>query len=140
MIPANTELKLRVRWVVRNSGQIDKFLAHQKLTWTVYASDGNVRATRVPSPEYGDLSYWSAPVHNTTADFTGDGVPDDVWYSDYLATTGAVLAAGETVRVAYTLTADVKTDDGFRGFPGSGPWNAFQTIASGSNCTVTGVV
>jgi len=133
-IPANTELRLRMRWVVRNSGQITKFLSGQKLVWTVYASDGTPLVSRVPSPEYGDLTYWSAPVHSTTADFNGDGVVDDVWYADYLAPTGLTLAAGESVRVAYTLTANVKTDDGFyKGIP------AYSTIASGSNCTVTGV-
>ena len=34
-IPAGSELKLRMRWVVRNTGQADKFRSSQKLTWTV---------------------------------------------------------------------------------------------------------
>jgi hypothetical protein len=134
-IPGGTELKLRMRWVVRNVGQIDKFLGGQKLAWTVTSSDGTVLASRVPTnPEYGDLTYWSPGVRSTGQDFNGDGTPDDVWYADYLAPTGVTLAAGQTVTVSYTLTANVKTDDGFyKGIP------AYSTIASGTTCTVTGV-
>jgi hypothetical protein len=134
-IPAGSELKLRMRWVVRNSGQADKFLSSQKLSWTVSSSSGTVLASRVPSnPEYGNLTYWSPKVHQSGTDINNDGVVDDVYYMDYLAPTGITLAAGESVTVAYTLTANAKTDDGF-GFK----FDAFQTIASGSSCTVTGV-
>ena len=91
-------------------------------------------APHTPSPQYGDVSLWSAPVHSTTVDFNGDGKIDDVWYADYLAATGITLATGQSVTVAYTLTANVKTDDGFgNNIP------AFQTIASGTSCTVTAV-
>jgi hypothetical protein len=132
-IPGGTQLQLRLRWVVRNQGQIDRFLGGQKLVWSVSSSSG-VLASRVPSaPEYGDSTYWSPKVHSTTRDFNGDGVVDDVWYADYLAPTGVTLAAGQTVTVSYTLTANVKTDDGFfKGIP------AFSTIATGNSCTVTG--
>jgi hypothetical protein len=137
-IPADTtQLQLRIRWVVRNSGQITKFLAHQKLVWTIYNSDDSVRLAHTPSPEYGDETNWSAPVH-FVGDLNNDGVTDDVWYSDYLAPTGITLHVGESVRVAFTLTADSKTDDGFRGEPGAGPWPAYQVISSGTSCLVTG--
>ena len=134
-IPAGTPLQLRIRWVVKNSGQITKFLSGQSLTWTVTASDGSLLASSTPSPQYGDVTHWSAPVHSTGVDFNADGVPDDVYYADYLAPTGLTLAAGQTVTVRYQLTANVKTDDGFgTNIP------AFTTItASGSTpCSVTG--
>lgn len=135
-IPAGTELKLRMRWVVRNAGQMDRFRGGQKLVWTVTASDGTVVASRTaPNPEYGDLTGWGPKVHSTTTDFNGDGVIDDVWYSDYQVPTGVVLGVDQSVTIAYTLTANVKTDDGFfKGIP------AYSTIASGTSCTATGVV
>lgn len=130
-IPAGMPLQLRMRWVVKNSGQITKFLAGQDLVWSV---SGAASLSHTPSPQYGDVSLWSAPVHSTTVDFNGDGKIDDVWYADYLAATGITLATGQSVTVAYTLTANVKTDDGFgNNIP------AFQTIASGTSCTVTAV-
>jgi hypothetical protein len=129
-IPNNVELKLRMRWVVKNSGQITKFLSAQKLVWSV---SGAASLSHTPSPEYGDVSLWSAPVHSTTVDFNNDGTIDDVWYADYLAPTGITLATGQSVTVAFTLTANAKTDDGFgTNIP------AFQTISSGTSCTVTG--
>ena len=39
-IPANTELKLRIRWAVKNAAQIRQFLNSQKLTCTVKTGDG----------------------------------------------------------------------------------------------------
>jgi hypothetical protein len=73
-------------------------------------------------------------VHSTTTDVNGDGVINDVWYSDYRVPTGVVLGAGQSVTIAYTLTANVKTDDGFfKGIP------AYSTIASGTSCIATGV-
>jgi hypothetical protein len=132
-IPGGTQLSVRIRWVVRNSGQIDKFLSSQLLTWTVYDSSNNVLASRTPAT-YGDRTGWSAPVHSNTVDMNNDGVIDDVWYADYLMATGVTVATGETVRIAHSLTANAKTDDGF-GFR----YNAGDTISSGSNCSVTGV-
>ena len=135
-IPTTTPLQLRIRWVVKNSGQITQFLAHQSLTWTVRAADGTVLATRTPNPTYGDTTYWSSPVHSTTLDIDNDGKIDDVWWADYLAPTGITLAAGESVSVSYLLTADAKTDDGF-GFK----FDKNETIAPAPGtppCVVTG--
>jgi hypothetical protein len=136
-IPAGMELKLRIRWVTKNEPQERQFLDSQKLTWTVYSSDGTVRASRQTSdlsPEYGDKTYWSEIGHLTGTDINGDGKLDDVYYADYLVSTGIVLAAGEQVRVAHLLVANSKTDDGF--YPGV---KAGQPISSGENCMVTGV-
>jgi hypothetical protein len=86
------------------------------------------------NPEYGDLTGWGPKVHSTTTDVNGERAIDDVWYSDFLVPTGVVLGAGQSVTIAYTLTANVKTDDGFfKGIP------AYWTIASGTSCTATGV-
>ena len=134
-IPAGSELKLRMRWVVRNTGQADKFRSSQKLTWTVTGADGTVLATNQPlNPEYGDTRLWSPKVHSNTTDINGDGVIDDVWYTDYLSATGVVVGLNQSVTVSYVLTANSKTDDGF-GYK----FNAYDTIASGTSCTVTGV-
>lgn len=137
-IPAGVELKLRMRWVTKNEAQERQFLDSQKLTWSVTSSDGTTvlasRQTTDLNPEYGDLTYWSAIGHLTGTDINQDGKIDDVYYADYLAPTGIVLAVGESVTVAHLLIANTKTDDGF--FPGV---KAGQPLSSGSNCTVTAV-
>ena len=73
-------------------------------------------------------------MHSNTTDINGDGVIDDVWYTDYLSATGVVVGLNQSVTVSYVLTANSKTDDGF-GYK----FNAYDTIASGTSCTVTGV-
>ena len=57
-----------------------------------------------------------------------------MWYVDYLAPTGLTLTAGQTVTIAYTLTANVKTDDGF-----GNKFDPGDIISSGNTCTATGV-
>jgi hypothetical protein len=137
-IPENTQLSVRLRWGVSNSGQMAGFLAAQKMTWTVYASDGTtVLATSAPTnPEYGDTTSWSAPAQEvgTITTKTGAVKKQKFTYSDYQQATGVTVGLGETVIVAYELSANAPTDDGFG-------WKFLEpgTISSGSSCTVTGV-
>jgi hypothetical protein len=133
-IPANIDdLELRIRWAVSSPGQLDKFLAHQKLTWTVTDTNGNVLSTS-GDPGFGDTTFWSIPGSSTGTITNKQGVarPQKFYYSDWNQTTGLILFDGETVHVNWELSADGITDDGF-GFnfdPG--------VIASGT-CNVTGV-
>lgn len=137
-IPANTQLTVRLRWAVSNSGQMSAFLKAQKMTWTVYAADGTtVLATSAPpSPEFGDTSSWSPTGQEigTITDKNGVVKKQKFSYSDYRQATGVVVGLNQTVIVAYELSANAPTDDGFG-------WKFLEpgVIASGSSCTVTGV-
>ncbi|HEY9375648.1 MAG TPA: hypothetical protein VIQ02_00955 [Jiangellaceae bacterium] len=129
-IPGGTELVVRMGWAVKNEAQARIFLANQKLTWTVSGGD-QATVSHVPSPEYGEVTGWTGPVYQ---EVLAEGKRQKVWLSNYLAPTGVIVGVGETVTVGYTLTASAKTDDGF-----GNRFNAFETISSGSTCTVTGV-
>jgi hypothetical protein len=137
-IPAGTELNVRLRWAVSNRGQMDAFLAAQKMTWTVSASDGTtVLASSAPTnPEYGDTTSWSAPAQTvgTITDKNGVVKKQKFTYSDWQQATGVTVGLGETVIVAYELSANAPTDDGFG-------WKFLEpgVLASGNTCTVTGV-
>jgi hypothetical protein len=137
-IPANTELSVRLRWAVSNKGQMDRFLVAQKMTWTVYASDGTtVLASSAPTnPEYGDTTSWSAQgqTEGTITDKWGAVKKQKFVYSDYQQATSVTVGLNETVIVAYELSANAPTDDGFG-------WKFLEpgVIASGSSCMVTGV-
>ena len=138
-ISSTTPLTIRLGWSVKNEDQMTQFLNGQKLVWTITDSDGSVvldRATAELSPEYGDTTYWGTPFAQTinTTDKGGRTKREKVYTVNYRVETGLLVPAGETYTIAHTLTANTKTDDGF-GFK----FDAFQTIASGSSCTVTGV-
>ena len=137
-IPANTELSLRLRWAVSNKGQLDRFLSAQKLTWTVYASDGTtvLRSSAPTNPEFGDTTSWSAAgqMEGTITTKTGAVQKQKFTYSDYQQATGYTVGLNETVIVAYELSANAPTDDGF-GYK----FLAAGVIASGNTCSVTGV-
>ena len=137
-IPGGTTLSVRLRWAVSNRGQMDGFLSAQKMTWTVYAADGQTAlASSAPtSPEFGDRTSWS-PVGETVGTITDkNGVvkKQKFVFSDYLQSTGVTVGVDETVIVAYDLSANAPTDDGF-GWKFLAP----GTISSGDSCTVTGV-
>ena len=144
-IPANTELSVRLRWGVSNKGQLDGFLAAQKMTWAVYASDRTtLLASSVPtSPEFGDTSSWS-PYGEMTADITtktGVVKRQKFTYSDYQQATGVTVGLGQTVVIVYELSANAPTDDGF-GWKFTAPGVLSSTTVSSTNpaaCTVTGV-
>lgn len=137
-IPAGTQLSLRLRWAVSNRGQMEGFLDAQKMTWTVYASDGAtvLASSAPPSPEFGDRTSWSAPGETigTITDKNGQTKKQKFVYSDWQQATGVTVGLGETVVVAYELSANAPTDDGFG-------WKFLEpgVISSGSSCTVTGV-
>ena len=129
-IPGGTELVLRMGWAVKNQAQARIFLANQSLTWTVSGGD-QATVSHVPNPQYGDLTGWTGPDYQ---EVLAEGKLQKVWLSNYLMPTGVMVAVGETVTVSYTLTASAKTDDGF-----GNKFNAFETMSSGSTCTVSGV-
>ena len=116
-IPANTQLTLRLRWGVSNLGQLNGFLGAQKLTWTVYAADGTtVLATSAPpNPEFGDTTSWSAAGQEEAMITTKNGTvkKQKFTYSDYRQATGVTVGLNQTVIVAYELSANAPTDDGF---------------------------
>jgi hypothetical protein len=129
-IPAGSELVIRLGWGTKNRAQSEQFLASQKLLWTVERLDGTDLVTR-PDPGFGDTSNWSAPSYNEVAQ--ADGKIEKIWQTNYRTGTGVTLAAGETVRITYVLTANTATDDGF-GFK----FKAGEVLSSGNTCTVTG--
>jgi hypothetical protein len=129
-IPAGSELIIRLGWGTKNEAQSRQFLNSQKLLWTVERLDGTDLVTR-PDPGFGDTSNWSAPTY--TEFLQPDGKIQKFWLTNYQTGTGVSLAAGETVRITYVLTADTATDDGF-GFK----FKAGEVLSSGSSCTVTG--
>jgi hypothetical protein len=137
-IPANTQLNLRLRWAVSNRGQMDGFLDAQKMTWTVYASDGTtvLASSAPPSPEFGDRTSWSAigETVGTITDKNGQTKKQKFVFSDYRQATGVTVGLDQTVIVAFELSANAPTDDGFG-------WKFLEpgVISSGSSCTVTGV-
>ena len=55
-------------------------------------------------------------------------------YSDYQQATGVTVGLDETVIIAFDLSANAATDDGF-GYKNLEP----GTISSGSSCSVEGV-
>lgn len=121
-----------------NSGQLSNFLAAQKLTWTIFASDGTtVLATSAPpNPEYGDTTSWSpaGQEEGMITTKTGAVKRQKFTYSDYRQATGVTVGLNQTVIVAYELSANAPTDDGFG-------WKFLEpgVISSGSTCRVTGV-
>ena len=137
-IPANTQLTVRLRWAVSNNGQMSGFLQAQKMTWTVYAADGTtvLASSAAPSPEFGDTSSWSPTGQETGTITDKNGVvkKQKFTYSDYRQATGVTVGLNQTVIVAYELSANAPTDDGFG-------WKFLEpgVIASGSSCRVTGV-
>jgi hypothetical protein len=137
-IPANTQLTLRLRWAVSNIGQMNGFLAAQKLTWTIYAADGaTILATSAPpSPEFGDTTSWSplGQEEGTITTKTGAVKKQKFTFSDYRQATGVTVGLNQTVIVAYELSANAPTDDGFG-------WKFLEpgVITSGTSCRVTGV-
>ena len=144
-IPANTELSVRLRWGVSNKGQLDGFMAAQKLTWAIYTSDGStLLASSAPtSPEYGDTTSWSAYGQEvgTITTKTGAVQKQKFTYSDYLQATGYTVALGETVILTYELSANAPTDDGF-GWKFTAAGVLASTTVSSTNpaaCRVTGV-
>ena len=66
-------------------------------------------------------------------DVNQDGKVDDIYYADYLVSTGVVLSLGQSVKVEHLLIANTKTDDGF-----GNALKAGQPLSSGTNCMVTG--
>ena len=137
-IPANTQLTVRLRWGVSNSGQMSGFLRAQKMTWTVYAADGTtvLASSAAPSPEFGDTSSWSPAGQEvgTITDKNGVVKKQKFTYSDYWQATGVTVGLNQTVIVAYELSANAPTDDGF-GWKFLAP----GVISSGNSCRVTGV-
>ena len=137
-IPANTELSLRLRWAVSNRGQMEGFLDAQKMTWTVYASDGTtvLGSSAPPSPEFGDRTSWSATGETvgTITDKNGQTKKQKFVFSDYRQATGVTVGLNQTVIVAFELSANAPTDDGFG-------WKFLEpgVLSSGSSCRVTGV-
>ena len=135
-IPAGSQLQLRMRWGTSTPGQLDKFLAHQNMTWEVQTSDGSQQLAvgATPSPLYGDLTNWvgTGSMVGTVTGANGKPKTQKYYYADWLVNTGYTVALNQTVRVAYELSADVATDDGF-GFK----FDA-GVLSSGSSCNVTG--
>jgi hypothetical protein len=140
-IPANTELSVRLRWGVSNNGQMNGqngFLQVQKMTWTVFAADGTtVLASSAPtSPEFGDIRSWSPSAEEvgTITTKTGAVKKQKFTYSDYQQQTGVIVGLNQTVVIAYELSANAPTDDGFG-------WKFLDpgVISSGNTCRVTGV-
>ena len=130
-IPSTTALTVRLGWAVKNAEQATIFLNNQQLTWTVTADDGTVLYERIPSPEYGDRTFWSDPVYQ---EILAEGKRQKVYLMSYRVQTGIFIPAGETVTISYTLTASAKTDDGF-----GNRYAAGETISTWNGCTVTGV-
>jgi len=137
-IPANTQLSVRLRWGVSNNGQMSGFLKAQKMTWTVYAADGTtvLATSAAPSPEFGDIRSWSPAGQDEALITDRNGVTkkQKFTYSDYRQATGVTVGLNQTVIVAYELSANAPTDDGF-GWKFLAP----GVISSGSSCRVTGV-
>jgi len=137
-IPANTQLSVRLRWGVSNYGQMSQFLKAQKMTWTVYAADGTtaLATSAAPSPEFGDIRSWTDAGEEvgTITDKNGVVKKQKFTYSDYRQATGVTVGLNQTVIVAYELSANGPTDDGFG-------WKFLDpgVISSGNSCRVTGV-
>jgi hypothetical protein len=114
------------------------FLKAQKMTWTVFAADGTtvLASSATTSPEFGDTSSWSPAGQEvgTITTKTGAVQKQKFTYSDYRQSTGVIVGLNQTVIVAYDLSANAPTDDGFG-------WKFLEpgTIWAGNTCRVTGV-
>lgn len=129
-VPGGSQLIVRSAWATGSWGNVQKFLDHQKITWSVYSADGStLLASRTPSA-FGDKTFWSEPQFGVG---TIDGQDKSRWLTTYLAPTGVTVATGQSVKLVYNWSVDKKLDDDF-GYdirPG--------TIAETTSCVITGV-
>jgi hypothetical protein len=129
-IPALQEIGIRSSWVTANQGQAAKFIAAQKIEWTIYGMgilDPGVLASSGPQA-FGSTAYWSGPFE-TSRSLSGTQRKVVAW--DYGVGTGFRLAAGESVRLVYSFEVNKQINDGL------GELTPAGVIFSTQSCIIT---